>query len=374
MKRHFSHVKRLVVKIGSSLLTDEGKGLNHAVMGEWARQIAHLRGQGIEVILITSGAIAEGVVRLGLPKRPEALHELQASAAIGQMGLAQGWERALSQQGLKSAQILLTHDDLKARDRYLNARGTLLALLSFGVVPVVNENDTVVTDEIKLGDNDTLGALVANLIEAHLLILLTDQHGLYTADPRADRSARLIDQAIAGDLSLRDLAGGSGTKVGTGGMLTKVMAAERASRSGCATLIAHGNTREIIIRLIEGEVLGTLLTCATPRLTARKQWLASQLRASGKLWLDEGAVRALTTRRGSLLPVGVISVQGEFSRGALVSCVAPSGAEIARGLVNYPAEDIAKILRTDSDKIADRLGYRAEEELIHRDNLVILHS
>lgn len=370
--RSLSNVRRVVCKIGSSLLTDEGKGLNHAVMKTWAQQIAQLRVQGLEVILITSGAIAEGIQRLSLKSRPAELHQLQAAAAIGQMGLAQGWEMALSAHGLASAQILLTHDDLKARDRYLNARGTLLALLDYGVIPVINENDTVVTDEIKLGDNDTLGALVANLIEAHLLILLTDQEGLFTTDPRKDKSAQLISQATAGDPHLRTLAGGAGSRVGTGGMLTKILAAERAAKSGCSTIIAHGKTPNILLRLIAGEIQGTWLTSATPRMTARKQWLANHLRSAGQLILDVGAVSALQQKQKSLLPVGVIKVSGDFLRGELVSCFSSDGHEIARGLVNYSSDEIAKLCGKESTLIGQTLGYQAEAEIIHRDNLVLL--
>lgn len=372
LARDFTNARRLVCKIGSSLLTDEGRGLNRAVMESWARQMRALIDLGKEVILITSGAIAEGVVRLSLPQRPAHLHQLQAVAAIGQMRLAQSWDSVLAQCGLKSAQILLTHDDLKARDRYLNARGTLLSLLEYGVIPVINENDTVVTDEIKLGDNDTLGALVANLLEAHLLILLTDQEGLFTADPRKSSAATLISHELAGADYLRELAGGAGSKVGTGGMMTKVLAAERASRSGCSTIIANGRTEGILMRLIAGEPLGTYLHSATARMAARKMWLANHLHSAGGVVVDEGAMRALIQHGKSLLPVGVAQVRGHFNRGELIGCFSLTGKEIARGLVNYSHEELAKIRGQDSARIPEILGYTAEDEVIHRDNLVVL--
>lgn len=373
-KRNFKKITRVVVKIGSSLLTDDGKGLNLSAMKAWAKQIANLREQKIEIIIITSGAIAEGVQRLGLSERPTLINELQAAAAIGQMGLAQTWEVALASYNLQSAQILLTHDDLKERERYLNARGTILTLLRYGVVPVINENDTVVTNEIKLGDNDTLGALVANLIEAHLLILLTDQDGLYTANPRNNPSAALVRNATAGDPKLLAMAGSESDKgsLGKGGMATKVRAAERAGRGGTSTVVANGRQKDILLSIMAGDEVGSLFESATPRIAARKQWLANHLRAKGKLIIDDGAVKALSKNGRSLLPIGVVSVEGSFSRGEMVGVFNNEGLELARGLVNYSAKEVRKILGSDSHKIQEILGYHSEEELIHRDNLVLI--
>jgi glutamate 5-kinase len=335
---------RLVIKVGSALVTNNGEGLDLVAINDWARQIAKLRETGKQAILVSSGAIACGLQRLGWRKRPSAVHELQAAAAVGQMGLAQVYERAFARYNLHTAQILLTHDDLADRKRYLNARSTLSTLLQFGVVPIINENDTVVTDEIKFGDNDTLGALVANLVEADCLIILTDQQGLFTADPRKNAEATLISEAQAGLPALEAMAGGVGTQFGKGGMITKVVAAKRAARSGAHTVIASGHVGDVILRLARGEPLGTLLVSETQPLTARKQWLADHLQLNGKLVLDSGAINALREGK-SLLPIGVMMVQGDFERGAAVACVSSEGQEVARGLVNYGSSDSRRIAR-----------------------------
>ena len=366
--------RRIVVKVGSSLVTNEGRGLDEAAIGEWSRQLAALvRGDGgvpREVVMVSSGAIAEGMKRLGWVARPQEIHELQAAAAVGQMGLAQMYETKLREQGMGSAQVLLTHADLADRERYLNARSTLLTLLRLGVVPVINENDTVVTDEIKFGDNDTLGALVANLIEADCLIILTDQQGLYTADPRKDPQATLVAEACAGEPALEAMAGGAGTQYGKGGMITKIIAAKRAARSGTHTAIASGHEKDVMIRLARGEPVGTLLVSETPPLNARKQWLADHLQLCGKLQLDAGAVKALREGK-SLLPIGVIEVLGEFERGAAVACLSPEGVEVARGLVNYSSSDSRRIAHRNSTEIEELLGFINETEIIHRDNLIL---
>ncbi|MCE1243802.1 glutamate 5-kinase [Oryzomicrobium sp.] len=362
---------RLVAKVGSALVTANGQGLDEAAIGEWARQIAALVANGRQVVLVSSGAIACGMQRLGWSKRPSTVPELQAAAAVGQMGLAQIYESAFANHGLKTAQVLLTHEDLADRTRYLNARSTLTTLLSLGVVPIINENDTVVTAEIKFGDNDTLGALVANLVEADALVILTDQIGLFTADPRKDPNATLIREASAGDPALEAMAGGAGTAVGTGGMITKVLAAKRAARSGAATVIASGREKDVLARLAAGESIGTLLVAQQAPLAARKQWLADHLQLAGRLRLDAGAVSALAEGK-SLLPVGVIEVEGEFERGAAVACIGPDGREVARGLANYGSSDARRIARRGSHEIADLLGYVDAPELIHRDNLVTL--
>jgi len=362
----------LVVKVGSSLVTDDGRGLDHAAVARWAAQIADLRRAGRNVVLVSSGAIAEGVKRLGWTARPSAMHELQAAAAVGQMGLVQAYETAFAKFGLHTAQILLTHEDLADRRRYLNARSTLRTLLSLGVIPIINENDTVTTDEIRFGDNDTLGALVTNLIEADVLVLLTDQQGLYTADPRKDPSATLVATARADDPRLEAMAGGVGTAQGRGGMLTKVLAAKRAARSGASTVIASGRMPDVLTRLAAGEDIGTALLADPVSLAARKQWLADHLQLAGKLRLDAGAVRALMRDGKSLLPIGVVAVDGEFERGELVGCLDADGREIARGLVNYSAQETARILRKPSSEIETVLGYVDEPELIHRDNMVLL--
>ncbi len=371
-RQKITQTRRWIVKVGSSLLTNNGRGLDEALIGAWAAQIAALRASGIELVLVSSGAVAEGVKRLGWTRRPSALHELQAAAAVGQMGLVQTYETCFQRHGIRTAQILLTHDDLADRKRYLNARSTLRTLLSLGVVPVVNENDTVAVEEIRFGDNDTLGALVTNLIEADLLVLLTDQPGMYECDPRKNPGAPLISEARAGDPQLEQMAGAGGVgSLGRGGMLTKVRAAARAARSGAATVIAYGREANILQRIAEGEAVGTLLLPGQEALAARKQWLAGQLQVRGRLVLDAGAVRVLREAGRSLLPVGVVAVEGGFGRGDVVACVGEDGAEVARGLVNYSAEDTRKIMRQPSDRIEELLGYVDEPELMHRDNLVL---
>ena len=364
--------QRLVVKVGSSLVTNEGRGLDHAAIGRWAGEIAELKRAGKEIVLVSSGAIAEGMARLGWNTRPATIPELQAAAAVGQMGLVQAYESAFAQFGLHTAQILLTHEDLADRRRYLNARSTLRTLLALAVIPIVNENDTVTTDEIRVGDNDTLGAMVTNLIEADLLILLTDQPGLYTADPRRDTGATLIREARAGDPALEIRAGGAASGLARGGMLTKVLAAKRAARSGASTVIAHGREENVLGRLCAGEAIGTLLVAENVTLAARKQWLADHVQLAGKLMLDAGAVRALIKDGKSLLPIGVVALEGAFERGEIVGCFDADGREIARGLVNYGATDAARILRRPSSEIASILGYAEEPELVHRSNMVLL--
>jgi glutamate 5-kinase len=364
--------RTLVVKVGSSLVTNEGRGVDAEAIARWAAQVAALRTLGKQVILVSSGAIVEGMQRLGWKRRPHAMHELQAAAAVGQMGLVQCYESGFRQHGLHTAQVLLTHADMADRQRYLNARSTLRTLLALGAVPVINENDTVVTDEIKLGDNDTLAALVTNLVEADALVILTDQSGLYEADPRKDAKAKLIEKARAGDPRLEAISGGVGSELAKGGMLTKVLAAKRAARSGAHTVIASGRERDVLVRLARGESIGTLLTAETVPLAARKQWLADHLTVSGRLRLDAGAVRALAGQGKSLLPIGVTAVEGEFQRGEVVGCVDPEGREMARGLVNYAADEARRIMRKPSSEIESVLGYVGEPELIHRDNLVLL--
>ena len=365
-----AEAKRLVIKVGSALVTNNGEGLDLRAINEWARQIAQLRQSNREVVLVSSGAIACGMQRLGWHKRPKSVHELQACAAVGQMGLVQVYESAFAAHGLHTAQVLLTHEDLADRTRYLNARSTLSTLLELGVVPIINENDTVITDEIKFGDNDTLGALVANLVDADCLVILTDQKGLFTADPRKDPSATLIAEAQAGDPALEEMAGGAGTQIGTGGMITKVIAAKRAASSGTHTVIASGREPDVMPRLARGESVGTLLVSKMQRLNARKQWLADHLQLTGKLILDTGAVKALCAGK-SLLPIGVLEVQGEFERGAAVACLSQEGVEVARGLVNYGSSDSRRIARRASQDIEATLGYIDEQEIIHRDNLVL---
>lgn len=362
--------KRLVVKVGSSLVTNEGKGIDHEAVEHWASQIARLHAQGREMVLVSSGAIAEGMARLGWPRRPSAMHELQAAAAVGQMGLIQAYETAFARHSIRTAQILLTHEDLADRGRYLNARSTLYTLLDLGVVPIVNENDTVVTDEIRLGDNDTLGALVTNLIEADALIILTDQPGLYNADPRKDPSAKLLPTAQAGDPALEAMAGGSGSSIGTGGMLTKVLAAKRAANSGGHTVIASGREPDVLLRLASGQKVGTELRAILPVRSARQRWLANHLRLRGRVTLDQGAVRALTEAHRSLLAIGVIAVEGEFERGDVVACVDEHGVECGRGLINYAASDTKRIMGKPSSQIESILGSMSDQELMHRDNMV----
>lgn len=366
-----AQARRLVVKVGSSLVTNEGKGIDLNAVREWSEQISALRARGMQVVLVSSGAIAEGMVRLGWPRRPNAMHELQAAAAVGQMGLVQAYEAAFAQHGLRTAQILLTHEDLSDRRRYLNARSTLNTLLALGVVPIVNENDTVVTDEIRLGDNDTLGALVTNLIEADALVILTDQRGLYSADPRRNPDAQFIANALAGDPSLEDMAGGSGSAIGTGGMLTKILAARRAANSGGHTVIASGREANVLPRLASGEPIGTELRAQLPVQSARQRWMSGHLRLRGRVTLDGGAVKALVQGRRSLLPIGVVAVEGEFERGDVVACVDEHGVECARGLINYSSADTRRILRQPSANIAAILGSMSDPELMHRDNMVL---
>ena len=363
--------RRIVVKVGSSLVTNEGRGLDEAAIGEWCRQLAALAGQGREVIMVSSGAIAEGMKRLGWATRPHELNELQAAAAVGQMGLAQMYETKLRENGLRSAQVLLTHADLADRERYLNARSTLLTLLGLRVLPVINENDTVVNDEIKFGDNDTLGALVANLVEADVLVILTDQRGLYSADPRKDPQARFIHVAHAGDPALEAMAGGAGSSIGKGGMITKILAAKRAARSGASTVIAWGRERDALLRLASGEAIGTLLVAPTQKSQARKRWMADHLQLRGAVLVDEGAVAKLVREGKSLLPIGMTAVEGEFSRGEVIAVRDASGGEIARGLANYASAEARLLCRKPSGEIEKLLGYMAEPEMIHRTNLVL---
>jgi glutamate 5-kinase len=363
--------KRIVVKVGSTLVTDDGRGLDREAIARWAAQLAALRSMKKEVVLVSSGAIAEGIKRLGWAKRPTAMHELQAAAAVGQMGLVQAYESGFAQHGIGTAQILLTHADLTDRSRYLNARSTLLTLLGLSIVPIINENDTVVTDEIKFGDNDTLGALVANLIEADVLVILTDQAGLYSSDPRRDPAAHLIEEGHAGDTALETMAGGTGSALGRGGMLTKVLAAKRAASSGAHTLIASGREPDVLVRLAQGEQIGTQLIAPLGRLSARKQWMADHLQIAGKLMIDAGAAQALAGGR-SLLPIGVLSVVGRFARGDVVACIAPDGREVARGIVNYASNEASRIAGHASNEIGTLIGFVEEPELIHRTNLLAL--
>ena len=368
----FTQAKRIVIKIGSSLLTKVGRGLDEAAITAWVVQMAELKRKGIDVVLVSSGSVAEGVARLGLKERPKTLHELQAAASVGQMGLVRTFENSFQKHDLHTAQVLLTHDDLSDRKRYLNARSTLLTLLRYGVVPVINENDAVATDEIRFGDNDTLAALVANLVEANLLIILTDQQGLFTCDPGVDSSAELISSISVKDSSLEKMAGGSRNDLGRGGMFTKVRAARLASRSGTATIIASGIAANIITEICSGAKTGTYLIPDIAPLAARKQWLAGQLQVKGELVLDQGAVKVLKKSGKSLLAVGVKSVSGKFNRGELVSCVDENEQEIARGLINYSDEETRKIAGLTSSNFESVLGYCDESELIHRDNLVLV--
>tara|TARA_B110000879_G_scaffold212210_1_gene307471 strand:+ start:58 stop:1182 length:1125 start_codon:yes stop_codon:yes gene_type:complete len=362
---------RLVIKIGSALLTNNGAGLDRAAIDGWVEQINQLLVQGKEIVLVSSGSVAEGIVRLGWKIRPESIHELQAAAAVGQMGLIQTYESSFKRFDRLTAQILLDHDDLASRQRYLNARSTMQALISLNVIPIVNENDTVVTDEIRFGDNDSLAALVANLIDADLLVILTDKDGLYTANPDQNPDATLISEAMAGDTSLDALAGDSSSGLGRGGMVTKLQAARLAERSGCSTVIAGGNNNNILTTVAAGDNVGTLLTASQPPLAARKQWLAGHLKSKGQLQLDAGAVKVLTEQGRSLLAVGVTEVIGHFTRGDLVSCIDAQGQEIARGLVNYNSAEADRIKGQSTEAIADILGYLEDDELIHRDNMVI---
>jgi glutamate 5-kinase len=363
--------RRIVVKVGSSLVTNEGRGVDAQAIGNWCRQLAALAAQGRELVMVSSGAIAEGMQRLGWSTRPKELHEQQAAAAVGQMGLVQMYETQLRAHGLRSAQVLLTHADLADRERYLNARSTLLTLLALQVIPVINENDTVVNEEIKFGDNDTLGALVANLVEADALVILTDQRGLYSADPRKDPQARFIDEAQAGDPALELMAGGAGSSLGRGGMFTKVLAAKRAAGSGASTVIAWGRESDVLLRLAAGERIGSALLAATPKLAARKQWMVDHLQMRGAVVVDGGAVQKLRDEGKSLLPIGVVEVQGDFRRGDVIAVRSPAGKELARGLANYSSAETRLIARKPSAQIEAALGYVNEPELIHRTNLVL---
>ena len=377
LKSLLADAKCIVIKVGSSLVTNNGEGLDQAAIAAWAAQIAQLvkPQDGLsarQVVLVSSGAVAEGMQRLGWKKRPTAVNELQAAAAVGQMGLVQMYESCFSQHALHTAQVLLTHEDLADRKRYLNARSTLRTLLAMGVIPIINENDTVVTDEIRFGDNDTLGSLVANLIEADALVILTDQAGLYSADPRKNSDAEFVQHAVAGDGALEQMAGGAGSSVGTGGMLTKILAAKRAARSGAHTIIASGREEAVLVRLAKGEVIGTHLRSEQGKILAKKQWMADHLRVTGQLKLDAGAVKVLCNEGKSLLPVGVTAVEGHFERGDVVACVDEQGKAVARGLVNYSSSETSRILRKSSSEIETILGYMDEAELIHRDNLILL--
>ena len=363
--------KRVVAKVGSALVTNGGAGLDRIAIARWASDVAGLRARGVEVIFVSSGAVAEGMARLGWSERPKAMSELQAAAAVGQMGLVNVYEQAFAAHGLHTAQVLLTHEDLSDRKRYLNARSTLLALLKHNVIPIINENDTVTTDEIRFGDNDTLGALVANLIDAQVLLLLTDQRGLYSADPRKDSGAQFISVGRADDAQFEAMAGGTGTGISRGGMLTKIQAARRAANTGIHTVIASGHEENVLQRVLGGESLGTLLYAPEASLAKRKSWLADHLQLRGKVTLDAGATKALLHGGRSLLPIGVIAVAGDFERGEVIGCIDESGRELARGLSNYSSAEALRIMRKPSSEIESVLGYIDEDELIHRDNLVV---
>lgn len=375
--RVLQDARRIVVKVGSSLVTNEGRGLDEAAIEEWSRQLAALvhgeDGVRREVIMVSSGAVAEGMKRLGWATRPKEIHELQAAAAVGQMGLVQMYETKLRNHQVGSAQVLLTHADLADRERYLNARSTLLTLLKLGVVPVINENDTVVNDEIKFGDNDTLGALVANLVDADAYVILTDQKGLYTADPRRNPDAQFVHEAQAGDPQLEAMAGGAGSSVGTGGMLTKILAAKRAAGSGTSTVIAWGREPDVLLRLTQGESIGTLLVAPTHKNQARKQWIRDHLQMRGSVTIDAGAVLKLREEGKSLLPVGMVAVDGDFSRGDVIAVRDAEGKEIARGLANYSSAEARLLCKHASSEVEQLLGYCGEPEMVHRDNMVVQH-
>jgi len=368
-----AQAQRLVVKVGSSLVTNEGRGIDAQAIATWAAEIAALRDLGREIVVVSSGAVAEGMKRLSWVRRPQSMQDLQAAAAVGQMGLAQVYETEFRRFGLQTAQILLTHEDLADRTRYLNARSTLTRLIELGVIPIINENDTVVTDEIKVGDNDTLAALVTNLIEADALVILTDQAGLYTADPRSHPDAHLLSKVKAGDPRLEAMAGGAGSLIGKGGMLTKVLAARRAASAGAHTIVASGRESKVLQRLAGGEMIGTSFIANTAKLTARKQWIADQLQLRGALVLDAGALKALLRDGKSLLPIGVSEVQGDFARGDVVACLSQAGSEVGRGLINYASSEARRIIGKPSSEIESLLGFVEEPELIHRSNLVITH-
>jgi glutamate 5-kinase len=371
MSAALKNARRIVVKVGSSLVTNEGRGVDAQAVGNWCRQMAALAAQGREVVMVSSGAIAEGMKRLGWTARPKEIHELQAAAAVGQMGLAQIYESKLREYGMRSAQVLLTHADLADRERYLNARSTLLTLLSHQVIPVINENDTVVNDEIKFGDNDTLGALVANLVDADALIILTDQRGLYSSDPRKDPQAQFISEANAGAPELEQMAGGAGSSLGRGGMITKVLAAKRAAGGGTHTVIAYGREADVLIRLGAGEGIGTALMAPTQKLAARKQWMANHLQLRGAVVVDDGAAKKVRAEGKSLLPIGMTEVQGEFHRGDVIAVLGLDGVELARGLANYGSSEARLIARRPSSEFEKLLGFTGEPEMIHRDNMVL---
>ena len=369
--RYTQKSQRWIVKIGSALLTQDGKGLDYIAIADWARQIAELRSQGIEIVLVSSGSIAEGMSRMGWVNRPTALPELQAAAAIGQTGLIQAYQTEFQKYDIQAAQILLTHDDVSHRLRYLNARNTLRTLIRLETVPIINENDTVSFEEIRLSDNDALGAVVSSLIEADLLVILTDQKGLFNKDPRQHDDAEFISEGFALNPEYVKFAGSAGSSISRGGMATKVQAARVAAKAGCATVIVSGREKNVLTRLRDGESLGTLLVPEETKLAARKLWIAGQSQVRGNLYLDAGAVSALTQQGKSLLPVGVEKCSGTFARGDRVNCVSPEGKIVARGLSNYPYDDVAKICKLSSDAIFDTLGRMDEKELIHRDNLVL---
>ena len=363
--------RRIVVKVGSTLVTNDGRGLDADAVGNWCRQMAMLAAEGREIVMVSSGAIAEGMKRLGWASRPKEIHELQAAAAVGQMGLAHMYESKLREHGMGSAQVLLTHADLADRERYLNARSTLRTLLMHRVIPVINENDTVVTDEIKFGDNDTLGALVANLVDADVLVILTDQRGLYSADPRKDPNARFVSEAAAGSPELERMAGGAGSSLGRGGMITKILAAKRAASSGTSTVIAYGREPDVLLRLAAGEAIGTALIATTPKLAARKLWMTDHLQLRGAVVIDDGAGSKVRDEGKSLLPIGVVEVLGEFHRGDVIAVRNLLGAELARGLANYGSAEARLIARKPSSEFERLLGFTGEPEMIHRDNLVL---
>ncbi len=370
--KYTKQAKRWVIKIGSALLTKDGKGLDYAAIEDWTHQIAQLRQNGIEIILVSSGSVAEGMSRMGWQTRPTELAKLQAAAAIGQTGLIEAYETRFKKHRIQAAQILLTHDDVSNRKRYLNARNTLRTLLNLNALPIINENDTVALEEMRLGDNDTLAALVANLVEADLLVILTDQEGLFDKDPRHHDDAKLISEESANNAELQKYVGDISTALGSGGMATKLTAAQRAARSGCATIIASGRENNVLQRLSTGESIGTLLVPDNTGIGARKQWIVAQVQASGALYLDAGASRAIIEQGKSLLPVGVTASEGDFKRGDIVDCKSTEGVVIARGLINYSSDEVSQLHKTASHDISDLLGYSGEAELIHRDNLVLI--
>lgn len=363
-----------VIKAGSSLITNHGRGLDQDFISRWAEQVVALRKRNIQCVLVSSGAVAEGLSRLNILERPSALHDLQAAAAVGQMGLIQSYEAQFQKHNIHTAQILLTHDDLSDRQRYLNARSTIKSLLSLDVIPIINENDSIAIDEIRFGDNDTLAALTANLIDAEQLIILTDQNGMYSADPNKDKSATLIEEAHAGDPALLAMASsGSAGKFGRGGMQTKVLAAKRAAMSGTVTTIAGGSVENILLRIADKDRgTGTRLLPDIEPLAAKKQWLAGHLQVKGTLILDDGAKNALVNKGKSLLPIGVTQSHGNFKRGEAVICLDTGGHKIAQGLINYNSEETQLIIGEPSHHIEKKLNYVDDLELIHRDNLVLI--